>query len=261
MDIRYHLASLVAVFFALGLGILVGMSISSGDRGDQLREQWMAAIESQLEALRLERREMTDRLEAAESERDRYREFAEDAVAALIHGRLAGEKVVVVALGPQTKSAQRVLETLKIAGARAESLTSGLRDERTGTAANPDVEPASLLESMLGSGSTGAKPSGDVVAVLSGPPGNHLETFERLHEAAAARDLRVVAVVDGDSQWQRLLDERAIDYITHGHNPMGALSLVFLLASGETGRFGEVEGLPGWPKHLLALTSVSGEPE
>ena len=41
VDIRYHLASLVAVFFALGLGILVGMSLASGGQGSELREQWM----------------------------------------------------------------------------------------------------------------------------------------------------------------------------------------------------------------------------
>ncbi len=76
VDIRYHLASLVAVFFALGLGILVGMSLASGGQGRELGEQWIQAIEKELEALRLERREVAGRLAAAEAERDLYRAFA-----------------------------------------------------------------------------------------------------------------------------------------------------------------------------------------
>lgn len=237
VDIRYHLASLVAVFFALGLGILVGMSIASAENGNELQKQWMAAIENQLEALRHERRELESRLEAVSAERDLYREFAEDAVAALIDGRLAGERAAVVAVGPPTGAAERILDALTRAGARAGSLTAG--------------ESQGFLP-VLASELAGSDPPRRVVAVLSGSPGEHRHEFEALLEAAGGAGVQVAAVVDGRPEWRRILDDRAISYVTHVHSPPGALSLVLLLASGEPGRYGGEGGLPGWPKHLLA---------
>lgn len=238
VDIRYHLASLVAVFLALGLGILVGMSIASAENGSRLREQWMTAVERQLEALRHERRELADRLEAAVAERDRYREFAEDAVAALIDGKLAEERTAVVALGPQTAVAERILEVLEKAGARVGSVA-------------PLQGGTEGLVPALASELAGDDPPRRVVAILSGPPGEHRKEFEALLDAARAGGAQVAAVVDGRPEWRPFLDDRPVSYVTHVDSPPGMLSLVLLLASGEAGRYGGEGGLPGWPKHLM----------
>lgn len=90
-DFRYHALSLVAVFLALGIGILLGVTIgdslvSRADRGlrDSLREDVVHARERQAIA--------ADGLEARE-------ELIAALVPALVRGRLAGDRVALVSVG------------------------------------------------------------------------------------------------------------------------------------------------------------------
>lgn len=243
VDIRYHLASLVAVFFSLGLGILVGMSISSDEKGSELREQWMAAIESELEAVRTERRETASRLEVALGERDLYKTFAGDIVTALIDGRLADGRTEVVVIGDPTASTDRILETLERAGADA-----------VGPARIMDISDDHLVSELTSRGTPRR-----VVAVLSGPPSEHRQAFEALLEVVKASGADVAAVLDGQPAWRPVLDDYGIGYVTHVDSPPGALSLVYLLATGERGRYGADTDLPGWPDHLFELLGAAGE--
>lgn len=90
IDFRYHLISLVAVFLALGLGILLGSAVL----GENLTARLRRAVED------VER--SNDRLRAANAEMGRRIEsdnvFAQQAEAALVDNSLAGQEVVVFEL-------------------------------------------------------------------------------------------------------------------------------------------------------------------
>lgn len=243
VDIRYHLASLVAVFFALGLGILVGMSISDGEKGSELREQWMTAIESELEAVRIERKEAANRLEVALGERDRYKEFADELVSALVEGRLAGGRTAVVHLGDRSSAVQRTVGLIERAGA----IVPGRSLYGAG-----DLDQ--LSTALLGS----SKP-GHVVVILSGAATEYRAALEELVRRAEASGAGVTAVVDEQQGWRDVLDDLGVGYVTHVDSPAGGLSLVLLLAAGEPGRYGADADLPFWPKHLLRLAGAGVE--
>src|SRR3954471_5192082 len=95
-DLRYHVASLAAVFLALIIGILVGVGIS--DRGlvdstrTKLLEGRVASLQQQLDR---SGRQSTDR----ERELLAGRAFVNEAYPVLMRNRLRGKKVAVVFVG------------------------------------------------------------------------------------------------------------------------------------------------------------------
>lgn len=246
VDIRYHLASLVAVFFALGLGILVGMSLASGGQGRELGEQWIQAIEKELEALRLERREVAGRLAAAEAERDLYRAFSADLVAAVVAGRLEGRTFGVVSVGENPASVDAVVQALERAGA---AVVGPVQAGAVG-GTNPRRDDPALPELVAG--------VDGVVAIVGEGDAERRAPWEELLREARQSGRPLVAVVEDPSSWRDPLDARDVPYLTHGRSPAGELSLVLLLEAGEAGRYGAGEDLPLWPKHLLGATTGSG---
>jgi hypothetical protein len=88
---RYHAASLVAVFLALAVGILIGAGLGDNlvsSTEDNLRE----SLEGDIENARGEADELQTQL-------DRERAFSDRAYPALVSGRLAGEDIGILALG------------------------------------------------------------------------------------------------------------------------------------------------------------------
>jgi hypothetical protein len=88
---RYHAASLVAVFLALAVGILIGAGLGDNlvaSTEDNLRE----SLEGDIESARGEADELQTQL-------DRERAFSERAYPALVSNRLAGEDIGILALG------------------------------------------------------------------------------------------------------------------------------------------------------------------
>src|SRR5919108_533414 len=115
-DLRYHVASLAAVFLALLIGILVGVGI--GDRGyvDKaqrgLLEQRIAKLQSDLDAAR----KHADSLEA---QKRATQAFVTDTYPELMANRLRGKTMALVYLGPVDPHIQANLEqALLDAGAR-----------------------------------------------------------------------------------------------------------------------------------------------
>lgn len=88
-NLRYHLASLVAVFFALAVGLLLGSVVA--ERG-MISEQ-TASLVGDLER-RFDEINATNEQLAAGLERDRG--FAQAAVRPLVSGKLSGSDVVVL---------------------------------------------------------------------------------------------------------------------------------------------------------------------
>ncbi len=110
ISFRYHLVSIVAVFLAIGVGVLMGTTVV--DRAIVTR------LESQLDSLDREvKQERKDR-RAAEQEVGVWDEFAAQGVPFFVGGRLAGKTVIVVSpKGQDTSVPEGVATIMRQAGA------------------------------------------------------------------------------------------------------------------------------------------------
>lgn len=90
-DFRYHALSLAAVFLALGIGIVLGVTI-----GDSLVSETEQGIRS---SLRGDVSDARDRAERLEGELDERNAVIERALPALVEDRLDGERVAILAFG------------------------------------------------------------------------------------------------------------------------------------------------------------------
>ncbi|MDP9068072.1 MAG: copper transporter [Actinomycetota bacterium] len=109
IDFRYHLISLMAVFLALGLGILMGSVVLSEKYVERL-EGRVSRFEEELEGRREEVGQLNDRIEA-------FQEFAAESQPRLVEGALAGREVVVFELdGTDEQLVDGLAETIETAG-------------------------------------------------------------------------------------------------------------------------------------------------
>ncbi len=88
IDFRYHLVSLIAVFLAIALGIVVGTTQLNGPILDRL--------ESQVDALEQDKRSLEDTTRSLQGELDTSDAFETALAPALVEGALAGSSVLVV---------------------------------------------------------------------------------------------------------------------------------------------------------------------
>lgn len=116
-DMRYHIASLVAVFLALTVGIVLGTAIVN--RGVLVRQQ--TALVS---GLREEFATLRDRNRALQDKANADDRFFQSVVPVLVDKRLAGKRVAVVSTNKQdTAEVRQVVITLRQAGARVNYIT------------------------------------------------------------------------------------------------------------------------------------------
>jgi hypothetical protein len=114
-DFRYHVASLAAVFFALVIGILVGVALASHGLGNTERkrlEEDLRRAESQADVLRAQ-------VESATSDAAADRAFVEGAYKSVMANRLKGKKIAVLFIGSSEK-------------VRRSAITSALADAGAG---------------------------------------------------------------------------------------------------------------------------------
>jgi outer membrane murein-binding lipoprotein Lpp len=160
--LRYHVASLAAVFVALAVGILLGVAVSGKvtDAGEgfevqNLRDQ-NEELEQDLEAARAA-------AEAAAQQGEASEELLDRAYPALMDGRLDGEKVAVLFLGPADGSRRADIQrTLADAGAGVPARVVAL---------NVPVDGADLDGALAGD---------EVLAGYAGDDGNFSELGREL---------------------------------------------------------------------------------
>jgi hypothetical protein len=88
IDFRYHLVSLIAVFLAVALGIVIGTTA--------LNEPILADIKNQVSALEKDKRSLEDRTQQLQSQVNSTDTFADAVAPALVHGTLTGHSVLLV---------------------------------------------------------------------------------------------------------------------------------------------------------------------
>ncbi|MFH1151321.1 MAG: copper transporter [Actinomycetota bacterium] len=110
LDMRYHVISLVAVFLALGIGILLGTTlVERGLVGEQRAE--IKSLKQTFEEIKEKNVTLNEQLVA-------YQEFARQAKPYLVTGALAGRSYVIVArTDPEEKALASINEGLQSAGA------------------------------------------------------------------------------------------------------------------------------------------------
>jgi len=114
INLRYHLISIVAVFLALGIGVVMGSTVVDRVIVDTLEGQ-VNRYEDDLEREQAARATMSERLDALE---DQQRSLTEEG-GPLLQGRLKGVPVLVVAArGVDDAPVARLREALTEAGAR-----------------------------------------------------------------------------------------------------------------------------------------------
>ena len=107
--LRYHVASLAAVFVALALGILLGVAVS-GKVTDVGEDAELQNLRDDNEQLEQELEAAQAQAEAATAEGEGAEELLARAYPTLMDGRLEGENVAVVFLGPVDGSVRAEVE-------------------------------------------------------------------------------------------------------------------------------------------------------
>ncbi len=185
VDFRYHVVSIVAVFLALAVGIVLGTNVLSGDV--------LASLKAETSQLRKEKQDLRDELTADKAQVGNYAAFAQLAEPTLVAGQLSGQRIVMVlAPGASKDLRDQVAKSLVMAGARV--------------SAQIEIQPAfvdathvAVLESvidLLGPGALQLPPDADVyqqaaaalaVSLATSPRTSvHPETTDGLSEAAVA---------------------------------------------------------------------------
>ena len=272
-DLRYHVASLAAVFVALVLGIFVGVGLSGkGFVSDAERENLQARIDE----LRVERDSAVARADDAERRGDALDRFARTTYGELVDARLEGVSVGIVFVGSVgQRVAGTIRRTVADAGGRvtllralrvpldpeavdaalgSEPETEGLvgpdNRERLGrelarelVAAGPnpalDVVARVLVEEQLGAGV--AALDAVVIARSAAPQKGETEAFlAGLYSRLAAARQPTVGVEKSDASTSAIpvFRRRGLSTVDRIDTAPGQVALVFLLAGARPGNYG-----------------------
>ena len=122
INLKYHLASLVAVFLALGLGMLIGCAVPWEDSLAESQLQLASRLESQMDQLKKSNNSLRGRIGSLEMQINIQGKFEKQVLPTLVSGRLKERNIAVIDLNGFTAPAE-LTDTLKAAGAGIHSVT------------------------------------------------------------------------------------------------------------------------------------------
>jgi hypothetical protein len=140
IDFRYHLVSLIAVFMAIALGIVIGTTA--------LNEPILADIENQVSDLEQDKRSLEDRTQQLQAQLNTAEAFEQAVAPALVDGTLAGSSVLLVVTNEDV--APEIVEEVTSLIGEAGGTVSGTLDIRP-EYSDPSTS-SSLLNYVTGSG-------------------------------------------------------------------------------------------------------------
>jgi len=121
VDIRYHIVSIVAVFLALGLGILIGGSITKTASLEKRTDRAIEEIKSQL--LRLDE-ETRQNLRVLQNDIQTYETFGRAILKTVAGSRLQGKAVALLQTGDYPDTTETLRQVLRENGATVASITT-----------------------------------------------------------------------------------------------------------------------------------------
>lgn len=124
IDLRAHIASLVAVFLALGLGILIGTTFVGSPSLFKRQLVLVQQLQSEFSSLRQNNVRLKDEVATLSARLAEAEAFARTAVPALVAGRLTGVRVGVVVTRDGGYPLGPVRQVLQEAGAQLASVTT-----------------------------------------------------------------------------------------------------------------------------------------
>ncbi len=111
IDFRYHLVSIVSIFLALAVGIVLGAG--------PLQQQIGSTLTSEVTQLRKDKADLRSQVDAAHAAVTSRDAFIDSALPLVVSGSLTGRTVAVIVLpGVDASLADRSVQTLTAAGAR-----------------------------------------------------------------------------------------------------------------------------------------------
>lgn len=111
LDIRYHTVSLVAVFLALGLGILIGTIVVQDPDLLRAQDAVIQKLSTDLEALDAQNEQSRERIARLEQSKRELEGFAEEVLPLLVANRLFGRHIAVV--GTHDPALEGLLERVR----------------------------------------------------------------------------------------------------------------------------------------------------
>lgn len=246
-DLRYHVVSLISVFLALAIGVLLGIAMADNGVLDEQLGAQVSDIRADLDGQRARIAEKDERIATLEERANEDDAMLAGVSEAVISGRLEGTNVALV-LGPYADdgTADALQDALALSGATLTSVTKLEPPEpTTPESSTPEEQYTEEAARILGSyASTGdvASAEPDAVVFLGGgdPPPERASGETRNIAAAETAMFRVwqganVRVVgaessgDGRSQIQQYND-LGVPSVDNADRPAGRAALILLTA-------------------------------
>lgn len=122
-NLRYHIVSLVAVFLALGLGILIGTALPGNEALVSQQLLLTSSLEKQLGALKQKNDSLQARISSLEMNNSIQREFESQVLPALVADKLNGRRIAIIDTSG-CRSTGDLAGILKMSGAAIHSITT-----------------------------------------------------------------------------------------------------------------------------------------
>jgi len=116
LHLKYYVILLIGIFLALGLGILIGITLENNNVLENQQELIIRQIESEFESLRNEAAMLKKSLAVLEEQKAQAESTSEYLFSRLIEDRLQGLKVSIISFGQDTISPD-LIQLLRSAGA------------------------------------------------------------------------------------------------------------------------------------------------
>ncbi len=160
IDLRYHVASLIGIFLALGLGMLIGSTIVGDDLLVEQQKKMIDRLEEQYVTQRETERELISENQYLQQINNHYENYSQTLLPAIVDELLAGSRVAVVVTGGKDIPAGMV-NTLTRSGAEVICKTvllsgldlsqEGLKDEITAYYGLPQASETETVQRMIAS--------------------------------------------------------------------------------------------------------------
>ncbi|MFZ5644080.1 MAG: copper transporter [Bacillota bacterium] len=132
LNLKYHIASLVAVFLAMGLGILIGSALPGDDVLAVHQQQLAGKLEAKMYTLSQKNNSLQSKVNLLETENNIKSQFENQVLPALVFQKLKGRSISIIATSGNDMT-EGLLKTLTLAGAEVKSINllnfSAVRDE------------------------------------------------------------------------------------------------------------------------------------
>ncbi|HHW62166.1 MAG TPA: copper transporter [Syntrophomonadaceae bacterium] len=122
VDLKYHIVSIIGIFLALGIGILIGSTLVSDDLMVGQQRKMIDALEEKFTSLREREADLIAENERKDQIIKNYENFSQAMLPVVVENRLQGQRIAMVVTGGMDVPAG-MLNTLAKSGANLTSQT------------------------------------------------------------------------------------------------------------------------------------------